>query len=336
MMKSAGKELSKSLDIMSLEINNWSDSFNKIISKLSSANKTAVIVYESCSSTMDAGKNLLKSSSHNESFRGESFRGSEGCFTRLLINEFVIQEGKSIIYWSFPDDVSEVSTVWIFSLSQTSGRGRNNRVWKSNSDGGMYFSLVDSRKHHVSRLSGLSLSVGLSVSDVCNSFGLETGLKWPNDVLMKAYPHKKISGILIETLLSGEGMETFAKTIIGVGINLFQESFPAEIPGTSLFIEKVDISKSYPELCFTFASGIHENYNHFLANGFESVRYLWWERSLVKNSFVTTDHPDIYGQAIGISEDGALLLESELVGHGSRQVHKIYAGEIMCNYDFMC
>ena len=48
-------------------------------------------------------------------------------------------------------------------------------------------------------------------------------IKWPNDILING---KKIAGILIENTL----WENLHTSVIGIGLNVNQKSFPAEIP----------------------------------------------------------------------------------------------------------
>ena len=60
----------------------------------------------------------------------------------------------------------------------------------------------------------------------------ELKVKWPNDIYLN---QKKIGGILIENSVL---QTTIQQSIIGIGINLFEPSFPASIPNaTSLALQ---------------------------------------------------------------------------------------------------
>ena len=53
-------------------------------------------------------------------------------------------------------------------------------------------------------------------------------VKWPNDIYLYG---KKCAGVLIETQIQRDKIKT---AFIGIGLNVNQESFPAEIEATSL------------------------------------------------------------------------------------------------------
>lgn len=106
---------------------------------------------------------------------------------------------------------------------QTAGRGRFSRSWISNPAENLMFSIgLPSIK--VSDLSKLSFLVPLSIQEsIAEVLELNLFIKWPNDLIID---NKKVCGILIETLI--ENNEN-AKVVIGIGINVNQVEFPAEI-----------------------------------------------------------------------------------------------------------
>ena len=59
---------------------------------------------------------------------------------------------------------------------------------------------------------------------VLSAFVRDVTIKWPNDVY---WQEKKICGILIENTLSGS---LIARSIIGVGLNVNQETFRSDAP----------------------------------------------------------------------------------------------------------
>jgi BirA family transcriptional regulator, biotin operon repressor / biotin---[acetyl-CoA-carboxylase] ligase len=72
-------------------------------------------------------------------------------------------------------------------------------------------------------------------------------IKWPNDIYIG---NKKIAGILIENSVSGNKLQ---QSIIGIGININQEKFSAELPNpTSLKLirgKEFDLKECLEELC---------------------------------------------------------------------------------------
>lgn len=120
---------------------------------------------------------------------------------------------------------------------QTGGRGRPGRTFISDNEDGAWFSVIIKPKDHmlsVDMIWILPMLAGVSVSTVLDEmYGVKTGLKWPNDVLLNG---KKMCGILCESKTSGSKIED---AIIGIGINVNQKSMDHDIKdiATSLFME---------------------------------------------------------------------------------------------------
>ena len=105
--------------------------------------------------------------------------------------------------------------------TQTAGRGRRGRDWRSPLGGNVYFSLLKRFDHGMGALTGLSLAAGTAVITALNDCGATgAGLKWPNDVLAGG---RKLAGVLIE--LGGEFLGP-CYAVIGIGINL---RLPADV-----------------------------------------------------------------------------------------------------------
>ena len=79
----------------------------------------------------------------------------------------------------------------------------------------------------------LSEVVALALVDALEEYGVACRIKWTNDIYAG---DNKIAGVLIEQSLSGD---TIARTIVGVGLNVNQSSFPDDLPNpTSMVIER--------------------------------------------------------------------------------------------------
>jgi len=119
---------------------------------------------------------------------------------------------------------------------QASGKGRRGRSFESPSGVGIYLSYLLKPQSGLNRISDLTSWTAVAVSDaIRNAYGLETSIKWVNDLLMNK---KKICGILTEVTVEGES--GFIDTcIIGIGININESSFPDGLKdiATSISIE---------------------------------------------------------------------------------------------------
>lgn len=115
------------------------------------------------------------------------------------------------------------SPVLLIAENQTAGRGRAGRAWHSAPDASLTFSLAWNFRRPVQELVGLPLAVGAVIAEVLKSFGIDTLLKWPNDVLKDG---RKLSGILIETASVDSSREQRTWAVIGIGLNL---AMPGEL-----------------------------------------------------------------------------------------------------------
>ncbi|MBE0655992.1 MAG: biotin--[acetyl-CoA-carboxylase] ligase, partial [Bacteroidales bacterium] len=130
-----------------------------------------------------------------------------------------------------PEDIPACITAGF----QTGGKGQSGNHWLSERQKNLLASFVI-RPQTLTPASGfyLSKASALAVYDCLEERLDNIRIKWPNDLLAG---HKKIGGILIENTLAGNQI---TKSIIGIGININQETFPSfapDIEATSLRIE---------------------------------------------------------------------------------------------------
>ena len=102
---------------------------------------------------------------------------------------------------------------------QRAGRGRMGRTWTAPPRAALTFSLLLKPAVPPARRGWLPLLTGVAVAAaVTRATGVETGLKWPNDLLAA---DAKLAGILAEA--AGDAV------VVGIGLNVSTE--PAEFPG---------------------------------------------------------------------------------------------------------
>lgn len=111
---------------------------------------------------------------------------------------------------------------------QTAGRGSGGKTWLSGDGLGLSFSVV-LRGEHRSR--PLPFLPAVAVADTLREHGVDAHVKWPNDVLVE---DRKIAGILIEAVLEGAKRAW----VIGVGVNINQAAFPAEVDGIATSLRR--------------------------------------------------------------------------------------------------
>jgi BirA family biotin operon repressor/biotin-[acetyl-CoA-carboxylase] ligase len=121
-----------------------------------------------------------------------------------------------------------------FADEQLAGRGRSNHAWHSAAGQGLYVSALMRPCTFPNHLPWLPLIAGLAAASAIKEVsGLTVDLRWPNDLLIG--PHKT-GGILVEARTEAGKI---AYAVIGIGINVHQREFPAELatPATSLDLE---------------------------------------------------------------------------------------------------
>ncbi|MFF1318998.1 biotin--[acetyl-CoA-carboxylase] ligase [Streptomyces sp. KS_5] len=109
---------------------------------------------------------------------------------------------------------------------QTAGRGRLDRNWTAPPRSGLFFSvLLNPSEVPVTRWGWLPLLTGVAVATgLSRAAGVDTALKWPNDVLVTVGgEERKTGGILAER--AGE-----AGVVIGVGINVTLRADELPVP----------------------------------------------------------------------------------------------------------
>ena len=108
---------------------------------------------------------------------------------------------------------------------QTAGRGQRGHVWTSAAGRNLMFTAVlcptflPVREQFL-----LSEVVALSLADTFASFGIDTRIKWTNDIYAG---DRKIAGVLIEQNVTGS---TISRSAVGVGINVNQTEFDPSLP----------------------------------------------------------------------------------------------------------
>ena len=205
---------------------------------------------------------------------------------------------------------------------QSKGKGRRGRAWDSPKGSSIYMTLLMRPKIRPDRASMITLVMGLSlVQAIRKELNLETGIKWPNDVVLNK---KKASGILTEMNAQIDYIEYL---VIGIGINANLREFPQELQdkATSLQIEygsAINRSSLIARCMECFEknyeifektqdlSGLIEAYQEVLINQNQPVRVL-------------TPGDEHTGIARGINKDGELLVE---LPDGS--IEAIYSGEV--------
>ena len=210
----------------------------------------------------------------------------------------------------------------IVAKGQTAGRGRHGRIWISEKEAGLYFSLVLRPKIENKFMPLLTLMSAVAVYDVLRElYKLKPDIKWANDVHIN---EKKICGILAEMTETNRGLAV----VVGIGINLKSSTFPPEFKLITTSIEqetnqKIDGDELLENLTKRLAK-----YYQILKNesGAEKIRQEWANRSTYfrgKNVTVKLENETVTGTTRGLEENGALRVETK-----NGEIKIIHAGVV--------
>lgn len=196
----------------------------------------------------------------------------------------------------------------ITSDYQSIGKGRLGRTWSSDRAKDLYMSIVLYPEISPMEAPQLTLIAGIAVAKAVKSItGLDAGIKWPNDVVVRG---KKLCGILTE--MSAE-IERIRYVVTGIGVNINRESFEGELSekATSVYIET---GRKYRRAVFIdeIISELIKYYSLYCKNGFAAVKEDYNSLCLNKGKIVrTTGNNIIKGRALGVNDRGELLIETD-------------------------
>jgi BirA family biotin operon repressor/biotin-[acetyl-CoA-carboxylase] ligase len=146
---------------------------------------------------------------------------------------------------------------------QTAGRGRGSNQWHSAESAGIYCSVVVRPALPPFEVLALSLAVGLAVRAAVQEIDSRVlpDLKWPNDLLIDG---KKFCGILTE--MNAEATRV-RHIVIGIGINVNQAEFPADLQQTATSLRAATGSRwSRVDLCAALLKSLDREYQNLTSN----------------------------------------------------------------------
>jgi BirA family biotin operon repressor/biotin-[acetyl-CoA-carboxylase] ligase len=223
---------------------------------------------------------------------------------------------------SLANDGVQEGTI-VVADQQTNGRGRMSRAWYSPSGTGIWMSMIIRPNIPVNTTPQLTLLTAVAIVQAIEELTpLKPDIKWPNDIMING---KKVVGILTELQAEADQVHS---VIIGTGINVNQKTddFPEDLQNiaTSLLIE-TETSWERAQLIQTILLRFESLYSLFLSKGFKPIKILWesYAISLNKVLIARTLKGTVEGKAIGIDDDGALLIETS-----DKKIEKIYSADI--------
>lgn len=217
----------------------------------------------------------------------------------------------------------------VTAAEQTSGRGRQGRVWTAPPNKALLYSAI--LRPLDERHAMLPLAVPLAVCAAAEELdpAIECAVKWPNDIWLD---ERKLAGVLIEA----RPQDGWA--VIGIGLNLHitPEEFPPDLQGKAVSIfsstggDPGESRRSLPQIAKAglprSALSSTDVLNRHLAEWVEAdettVLAAWRNRDALRGRKISWD--DGSGIADGVDDRGYLLVrlaDGDRVALGAGEVH---------------
>lgn len=188
---------------------------------------------------------------------------------------------------------------------QSKARGRRGRQWFAPFGTNLYFSMYWRLEQGIAAAMGLSLVVGIVVTQTLRELsGQDIKVKWPNDLYLN---DQKLAGILVE--LAGKTGDC-AHVVIGIGVNLNMTNPDMNIVNQK-WANLGNINRNL--LVAKIAKTLRENLEKFEKNGLAFFIDDWnhLDNFIHRPVKLLIGDEVIRGIAKGINDQGALLLEQD-------------------------
>ncbi|HCE53605.1 MAG TPA: biotin--[acetyl-CoA-carboxylase] ligase [Lutibacter sp.] len=191
---------------------------------------------------------------------------------------------------------------------QSEGRGQMGANWHSEIGKNLTFSILikfDTFEIEHQFYLSMAVSIGL-LAAIRTHISSPLFVKWPNDILADK---DKLAGILIENMISGNLIK---QTVIGIGLNVNQEQFPATIGKvTSLKIITGNSFDTEP-LLESIVISIQNFVGYIERKEFQKLKELYLKslyRFQKPAMFEDNNGAIFLGKIVDVFEDGKLVVE---------------------------
>ena len=200
----------------------------------------------------------------------------------------------------------------IMAENQYAGRGQHQNGWHAEPGKNLTFSLLLKPAFlPVSSQFDLTRAISLGVFDALSPLlGEKLKIKWPNDIY---YADCKLGGMLIENFVQGNQIKN---TIIGIGLNVNQEEFPAHLPNPVSVKQILHQDYDLKALLFEICRHIERYYLNLKTGQVSFVRdaYLKQLYGLGELRSFKSQASVFKGTVAGVKDNGILIVRDNIGG----------------------
>jgi BirA family transcriptional regulator, biotin operon repressor / biotin---[acetyl-CoA-carboxylase] ligase len=197
---------------------------------------------------------------------------------------------------------------------QTSGRGRLDRQWTAPARSGLFFSvLLKPAEVPVARWGWLPLLAGVAVATgLSRSAGVDTALKWPNDLLVSIGGEERKAGGILAERAGNDGV------VIGVGVNVTLRESELPVPQAGSLRLAGAVSTDRDPLLRAMLRSLEEWYGRWRAAAGDpaasGLQETYAAGCATLGRTVRAELPGdraLVGEAVAIDGDGRLVIATE-------------------------
>ena len=281
--------------------------------------------------------NMLKEDGYNiESLPRKGYRivSSPDILIYEEIKEYLKTDflGRNIHYYQSIDSTNkkakeiafnEKEGTVLIAEEQLEGKGRMGREWISPRGKGIWMSIILKPKVEPMEVSKITLLGAAAVHKALENMNVNSGIKWPNDILIG---DKKICGILTE-MNCELNMINYVVMGIGINVNLDDNDIPEDLKdkATSIKIdqgEEIDRKKLVANILNEF----EKLYIPFKdkGNAKEAIDICRKNSAIMGREVKIIQGEEVkIGKVIDLNEEGELMVE-----FGDEHIENIFSGEI--------
>lgn len=199
-------------------------------------------------------------------------------------------------------------TCWIQAKEQYNGKGLGKNTWHSEKGQNITGSLVIFPKDiRAEDQFIISIATSLAVCDLLELYTEKVRIKWPNDIYIDK---NKIAGLLIEHAILGNSV---GSSILGIGININQLSFPDDIPNPTSLARILGFEIELGEVSELLLGFLVERLNQISVGEGNLLKQLYEGKLYRYRKFAPYKLQEKWLRAriTGVNEFGQLILETE-------------------------
>ncbi|MGW7261244.1 biotin--[acetyl-CoA-carboxylase] ligase [Streptomyces sp. NPDC054834] len=210
---------------------------------------------------------------------------------------------------------------------QTSGRGRLDRQWSAPARSGLFFSvLLHPAEVPLARWGWLPLLTGVAVATgLSRAAGVDTALKWPNDLLVTVDGEERKAGGILAERAGDDGV------VIGVGINVSLRAEELPVPQAASLALAGAVSTDRDPLLRAVLRSLADWYERWRSAGGDpaasGLQETYAAGCATLGRLVRAELPgdrSVVGEAVAVDGDGRLVLATQ---EGVREA--VGAGDIV-------